>query len=197
MKKLLLTFLTVSSVAAFADNGFYVGFNSGLASTASTPTISMNGVDIGKSNGMGLGAFAGYSFNDYLAVEVQTVSIAMPSSSIGFASLDETNNYLTLNVKGSVPLNDSFSLVGKSGIGYNFTSANLSVLGKSYNASSTNLAYTLCAGIDYKATQHVTVSLMDQYYIPAAAAISATASTKDKFSFGNSNYVSLGVSYNF
>ena len=204
----------VASVAnATTNSGVYLGLDLGLATSQSVLQLNSNvnsPVSIGQSSQGGLGLTAGYDFTKNIATEIgylyisPSASSASISDSFGFASLSvsSSNQYLTANVKGTLPLNDKFSLFGKFGMGANFASVNMSgnsSLGSlsDHSSNSTNLAFLLGTGIEWNVTKEFSLHLADSYYIASAPSISDTNASQNSFSFGNTNFISVGASYNF
>ena len=209
MKKILIVSAIlggVSQVAVASDTGFYAGINLGVGTTQNVPTLGIPNDSVNSSSDFAVGILGGYNINKYLAAELNYVYVGMPQSSISFlgstVTLNENNSFLTANAKGTLPLNEKFNLVGKFGLGANFASMSVSGSGAATGVSSNssnNFAILLGVGAEYNLTEHVSFNLMDSYYIVTAPAISLsnTSATPSNFSFGNTNYLSLGMNYSF
>ncbi len=76
--------------------------------------------------------------------------------------------------------------------------ANIAGKSQSVTNNSNNFAVLLGAGAEYNLTEHVSFNLMDSYYINTAPAVTInTNPSSGNFSFGNTNYISLGMNYVF
>src|SRR5262245_53584644 len=117
---LLAAGLSMTATTATADelNGLYAGI--GIGSTAVKDSGGLDDSD------MSFKIFAGYSFNQYFAIELayldggsarQSVSFLFPEGRPSSASLKTKvdTELLNLSVIGNLPLTESFSLFGKLG----------------------------------------------------------------------------------
>ena len=134
MKKILVALLATASVAAFADsdvNPFYVTAAVGVAQSASFNTGAGNGQQMQFNNDSQytLGANIGYNFNKNFAIEAGYTNF-MQGANEQFEQLGVTD----LAVRGTLPLNDTFSLFGRLGLAGYDTYTNYDSNGHAYAA---------------------------------------------------------------
>ena len=210
MKKLLIASIAILSLFGTANastsqnDGFYAGINIGVASVQDMVDIDGNlNISNGQQSLGDLGVVGGYNFNKFFATElnylyVGTYSITISSGPYS-ATMNQENSFLTLNAKGTLPLNEKFDLFGKIGAGANFAAVNYSnnVGAALNNGSSTNFVVVLGVGGVYNLNENVSFNLSDSYFINTAPTISSTTSSVNNFSFGNVNSINLGMQYNF
>lgn len=117
MKKILVALLATASVAAFADsdvNPFYVTAAVGTAQAATSfNTGAGNGqqMQFNEDSQYTLGANIGYNFSKNLGLEAGYTNF-MQSANDQFGQQGVTD----LAVRGTLPLNDTFSLFGRLGL---------------------------------------------------------------------------------
>lgn len=120
MKKILVALLATASVAAFADsdlNNIYITGAVGVTGNSTLNTGSNTGekMTMGSGSQSTLGANIGYNFSKNLGLEAGYTNF-MAQSASNNAQIGVTD----LAVRGTLPLNDTFSLFGRLGIaGYN------------------------------------------------------------------------------
>lgn len=108
----------VSSVALADDqSSFYFGGDIG--------TTRFNQADDREG---GTGTFAGYSFNQHVAVEAGYRRLVDSSALFDRENVEARTNQLALSVVGSVPFGKGFSAYGR--LGYNRVKADVKELGK-------------------------------------------------------------------
>jgi OOP family OmpA-OmpF porin len=200
--KLILVGCLMSAGLACADSGFYVGVNLGMANTQSILDASSGTT---SHTGLGLGALAGYQFNNYLSAELSYLSLAQYSSSANNsgASVSTTadNSFLTANVKGTLPLPNKFSVFGKFGLGYNFASGSVNGSADGATASvsgnSNNFATLIGIGGAYNVMDNLSIYVANDYYMVSAPTVNSGNTSSNNFGYGNVNYLNLGVEYKF
>jgi len=127
-----------------------------------------------KNRSTGLKVFLGYKFHSNFAVEggyasLGTTSIhsdfrsaGVPSTSVGTFDLDYKMTAPFIDAVGTFPLNDKWSLIGRVGLSYTKTSANingspLTLLVSSNDKSENKIREKFGAGVDYNINAGFTV----------------------------------------
>jgi len=114
--------------------GFYVGAGLGSAQTK---------IDGGfKDDDLGFKLFGGYSFNQYVAVEVEYLDGGSPKDEGVKVEVDG----FALSVLGSIPVSDAFSLFAR--LGYGTWDAKASFEGDSVSEDDEDLVYGLGAAFN-------------------------------------------------
>lgn len=126
MQKIVLTFMFLTSIFAYATGGFYAGIGAGYANISNTPLSGFN-FNNGATSSQNTGApalafYGGYNFNRYIGVQVDyDFSFSTP---IG-GSYNTTNQLIDALAIVYLPFGiftnslSGFSLFVKGGIGYN------------------------------------------------------------------------------
>lgn len=107
--------------------------------------------------GCGLGFDLGYSFNEYVALEVDgTYSVAdVTEKKTGEADVSDQASFYSYGINGvlTYPLSHHFILLGKVGYGYEHEDlGDLEIKGSEHGA-------TWAAGVEYSFSEHVELSL--------------------------------------
>ena len=183
MKKLLLIMLGVSfsSIAAPADaeydySGAYFNLGAGWGYISNLPTGTFAG-----------SAAVGYNFNRYFALEAAWAGL--PSQQ--WANVSNYNLY-TMNLKGILPVTDTWSFYGKAGTGAGYSSwsgtqgGNPAIYQSPGSASSWVAQATI--GTSLALGDHFDIYLENSSYFPLAT---------EAGSFSTSNATFLGFQYNF
>lgn len=170
---LLLSLFTATNV--MADDVFspyyYVGGSVGLSDSK----WDYDGFD---SSGFGFGAYGGYQFNQYLAVEGQFTHFAKATN----GNNSVKTNALAAFLKGSIRVGTSkFKLFSKVGLA--------SVFNSGY-ASNKHFGLAFAYGVDFPLTKSLTAEAAYTLYIGKYAG-NATGSVP------NANYYSVGLAYVF
>jgi len=111
--------LSVWTMQATADPGFYIGASVGDATIESSDTIDGGSFDFDESD-TGYKVFGGFMFNDYLGVELGYTDLGSPGGAINFGGLDGAESIdaeasgITLQGIGALPLGpvDVFAKIG-------------------------------------------------------------------------------------
>jgi len=122
--------LLASSSFAAAPTGFYAGADLGVT--------DIDGLDSSKTS---LGAFAGYGFNQYVAVELGYRHLGKWD----FGPVDVSAKQTHLSLVGSYPLSSALDVYGR--LGYNDLRAEASYGGYTYGASTSTGLYGV--GLSY------------------------------------------------
>ena len=177
----------VSGAALFAASaqaeGWYVGADAGRSSTG---TI-YPGLNMTKSKSTVGGAFLGYQFNQNWGVEGFYSGAGKFSAVGGATTVTGKTDVYGLDLVGTLPLADAFSLYGRLGYANAKTSASSSPAG--YSGSNRSAA-TYGLGGEYDLTPQIGVRLgCDRY----GAAVSNVGVTNNF----NINVWSVGILYKF
>ena len=180
----------LSSFAAFAqqsssslagDNGFYVGGNYGY--------LKVDGDnDFDDDNDVWQG-LVGYRFNDYIAIEGGIVDFGSYGNEFGKAS---TDGY-TAAVKGTLPLNDMFSVYAKAGQLWSETEYRADAIGFDDDDESLFIG----AGVSYAVTKQFLVNAEYTIYDASVSAGEAVQDFDDTDLETDFHQASLGVEYRF
>lgn len=172
MKKVLAglcvaaTMATVSGAALAADNGFYgaVDIGQSKAKDACTPPAGVTVTscsDTDTAYRLGLG----YQFNQNFGLEANYVDFGNTNAAgtvlgVPFAS-DASVTAFQLSATGSLPLNESFAVIGKIGAAHASVDASATALGvtAATSANSTELTY----GIGVRYNINKTMAIRAQY----------------------------------
>jgi len=139
----------ISPVALAEDAGWYAGGSLGSARTDSGITAAQLDADLAaltpsitarstlSENDTGFKLFAGYQFNENLAVEGGYVDLGKPAElnsvvtapSAGTIKATVKNNGWNLDVLGILPIIDAFSAFAKVGLYYSKTTLDISATG--------------------------------------------------------------------
>lgn len=178
MKKLLLS-LSLISIGSFAmaddASPVYININTGISTYQALPT----GEWTGNIN-------AGYNFNKNFALEGGYNIFS--GSQFGATT---TASIFDVAAKGTIPLNDVFSLYGRAGLGFGVNgwsgTSNTSNCVLCQNNSSTYMLGLAGAGVSFALSRHFDLRLEDTLYVPFANTYAGSAI----------NAVTGGVQYNF
>jgi OOP family OmpA-OmpF porin len=175
--------LCAPAAAQKQDVGLYIGGAFGMSSfDMDTTGITNPRVDDSDS---GFKLYGGYQFNRNLAVEVGYVdfgSVGIGGSIGGIpfnGNIDVTA--MTVAAVGTLPLNESFSLLGKAGIWNWDAKASVAALGTTGNGSSSGTDPFFGVGLRYNINRNLGVQLEVEQY-----------SGDDSIT-----YTSLGLRYKF
>lgn len=151
MKKILALCLIAGSCAAFADQtGLYVGAGAG---------VNWNNQNYGDAASFRLDG--GYNFTDSFAVELGTTGITQNGG-----VNDQSIQFYDLSLKGTLPLGDTFALVGQIGGAYGspglIHNVNLNIPNNYTTASWDGL---VAAGAQINVTRSFSLNLMDYNYM--------------------------------
>ncbi len=173
------------SAAANAAQGWYVGADVGRTNTG---TI-LPGVSMTKSTDTVGGVFLGYQFTQYWALEgFYTEGGKFSAAGVGGAYADgKTQDIYGLDVVGTLPLTNGFSLYGRLGYANAKTSASSVPAGVTGDNRS---AATYGLGAEYDVTPQVGFRLGWDRYGAAVSQVGAT----NNFNVG---IWSLGVLFRF
>ena len=179
MKKLLITILCATSMTAFAatEEGAYAGGNLGFGN-----------VDSLKNLDLGINLNAGYQFNQYLALEGDYTYFSSADTWQSTPAATQTGNamYFIGAIKGTLPLTNRFSVYGKAGIGFAYSSLSATPNFANGSTSAMSPASLLGAGLKYDITPKLAVNVEDMNYINTV-----------QNGLGNANLIGIGASYNF
>ena len=190
MKKIAVAFLlsSVITVPVFAaSNGFYAGVTVGQAradSYASSASLS-------KSTDTVASILAGYQFNKNLGIEAFYGGAGKftGTNTVGTTGSGKADVF-GVDVVGTLPLTDAFSLYGKLGYASSKTTASSS---NGIMTGATRSAATYGLGLQYDVSSAVGIRAGWDRYGNAVANGSAIGS-KDNF---NSNVYSVGAVFRF
>ena len=132
--------VVAAALAALASSAFAAdakGFYGGL-------DVGMNKVDNLDGSKIGLGTFLGYSFNQYVALELGYRQLGEWHVNGGTVKLSETH----VSVVGSYPLNSQFDIYGR--LGHDNPQVDSTVPGATYNHDMSGGFFG--AGLSYKFT---------------------------------------------
>jgi len=132
--------VVAAALAALASSAFAAdakGFYGGL-------DVGMNKVDNLDGSKIGLGTFLGYSFNQYVALELGYRQLGEWHVNGGTVKLSETH----VSVVGSYPLNSQFDIYGR--LGHDNPQVDSTVPGATYNHDLSGGFFG--AGLSYKFT---------------------------------------------
>ena len=132
--------VVAAALAALASSAFAAdakGFYGGL-------DVGMNKVDNLDGSKIGLGTFLGYSFNQYVALELGYRQLGEWHVNGGTVKLSETH----VSVVGSYPLNSQFDIYGR--LGHDNPHVDSTVPGATYNHDLSGGFFG--AGLNYKFT---------------------------------------------
>jgi len=132
--------VVAAALAALASSAFAAdakGFYGGL-------DVGMNKVDNLDGSKIGLGTFLGYSFNQYVALELGYRQLGEWHLNGGTVKLSETH----VSVVGSYPLNSQFDIYGR--LGHDNPQVDSTVPGATYNHDMSGGFFG--AGLSYKFT---------------------------------------------
>ncbi len=166
--------LGFSAVASADLPGFYVGGDLGLSNVhqSDNPFTSDN-----NGTGLGAGAQFGYQFNPYVAAEAGYIyfhNVNHNYGNTGFGTFNDSYKEQAgdLVVKGTLPLNQYFSLYGKAGAAYvdsqyeaysNFPvitqGGHIANANINYSASTTPIRPVYGVGVSYNITPNVSADL--------------------------------------
>jgi OOP family OmpA-OmpF porin len=187
MKKIqLVAILVFASFAAHAE-GVYVGADL----IYNRYNFNVSGVTGGGNSGGEFSgkALIGYKFNDIWAVEGGYADLGSPSYnySIGTTtgSLKSSSNAWYAAAKGTVPLNEQFSVYGKLGLARTHFSVDGSGIGSTLGQSDNKTALYAGIGAQYNLTKNVGWTLELERF----------GSNSDRGSKGNT--ISTGIRYSF
>ena len=181
-----------ASKSSIDSTGLYVGVNGGWAQLdwknqdGQPAGTSWN--NAGSNGSLTLGADMGYSFNQYLAVELggfwlpTDAKFTVSGSSISFQTWD-----LYLAGKATMPVYDNVDLFGKFGLAYTRTTATVS--GSTTSSGKNNYMPMFAAGLGYDFLENWNANV--QY-----ALILGRQSNGSSYS-ANQNIYTLGVAYTF
>ncbi len=236
-KFLVLTSATLSLITINIANaqtqcrcmrGFYALANIGWAGVDYNRNLSGNlqpagfvtGINTSSTNPgdqWGLGAGAGYQWNDYFALEAafdyfftqQNNNFTVIGGTGGTGSSVQKDTYaFFLFAKGTVPLQEGFILYGKLGGALEWTTLNLNISGNGFNSSAStcqgSIRPAFGLGVDYLLTRKLTAyfdwtgisgnaSNTSGFFTTGPSSVSATTSV----SAPTVNYVSVGLRYFF
>jgi len=178
-------FLTVSAPAAAqqSDMGFYIGGAYGMSSfDIDTTGITNPSVDDSDS---GFKIFGGYQFSRNWGVEVGYVDFGKAGISGSTLGIPFTGDLgvtaLTVAGTGTMPMNESFSLLGKVGMWNWDAKANVAALGTAGSASDSGTDLFFGVGLRYNLSKNLGLQLEVEQY-----------SGDDSIT-----YTSLGLRYKF
>jgi OOP family OmpA-OmpF porin len=194
MKKTLAVVLLCATAPAFAGSvdmtGFYAGATLGVGNASfAAPAAPAAAVTVeNPKNKPVYGAFAGYRYNQNLAVELAYTGASYIYTTPALTGARTLNKQivLALTAVGTMPVNESFSVFGKLGVASS-SSENNAVAGEQ---KTSRFAPTFGAGVEYKFTPVITGRLGVDVY-----GVSATISQIKQNS--NATVVNAGVSYSF
>lgn len=170
------------AASAFAE-GWYVGADAGRSSTGTV----YPGLNMTKSTDTVGGVFLGYQFNRNWGVEGFYSGAGKFSAVGGATTVTGKTDLYGLDLTGTLPLADAFSLYGRLGYANSKTSASSSPVG--YSGSNRSAA-TYGLGGEYDLTPQVGMRLgWDRY----GAAVSNVGVTNNF----NINVWSVGILYKF
>lgn len=210
-----VTFMSLLSIAAFADGGLYLGFGAGYGSINNNTVDGFNFVDgtSNKSGGnMAGGIYAGYDFNRYVGMQFDYNYIANVSYNTGSnsstgvqGSINANQQILDLGIIGHLPFGlfanslSGLSLFGKLAVGYtveNFNGGNLVSSGSSpvtaqLPSQASSIVPVIGGGVEYGWSN---VGLRAEYdYIGNTVVTNNSQSLMNS----NNNLVLLSVFYHF
>ena len=178
-------FLAVSAPAAAqqSDMGFYIGGAYGMSSfDIDTTGITNPSVDDSDS---GFKIFGGYQFSRNWGVEVGYVDFGKAGISGSILGIPFTGDLgvtaLTVAGTGTMPMNESFSLLGKVGMWNWDAKANVAALGTAGSASDSGTDLFFGVGLRYNLSKNLGLQLEVEQY-----------SGDDSIT-----YTSLGLRYKF
>lgn len=191
MKKVLaVALLSAVAAPAFAGSvdltGFYAGVSLGQGSASFTAPAGLTVEN--PTNKPVYGVYGGYRYNQNLAAEVAYtgVSYLYTTTAPGVRYLSK-QVALSVAAVGTLPLNDSFSLLGKLGVASSGSENN--VAGEQ-NTRRTGVVYGV--GAEYKFTPNVAARLTYDIY-----AVKATFPTTVIQQDSTAKVVNLGLTYSF
>jgi len=178
-------FLAVSAPAAAqqSDTGFYIGGAYGMSSfDIDTAGITNPSVDDSDS---GFKIFGGYQFSRNWGVEVGYVDFGKAGLSGSMLGIPFTGDLgvtaLTVAGTGTMPMNESFSLLGKVGMWNWDAKASVAALGTAGSASDSGTDLFFGVGLRYNLSKNLGLQLEVEQY-----------SGDDSIT-----YTSLGLRYKF
>lgn len=141
MKKIFLASILALSATAASAQGLYAGVQ------YSGTQLKEDGTAL-KADLNGFGVVGGYHINENVAVEGRYLT-GVGSDTIQGAKV-ELDDYIGVNLIGSIPLGDGFS--GYGSVGYGQASIKLSGGGASVRESDSSVSYGI--GLQYKMTNY-------------------------------------------
>lgn len=208
--KHFLCFTTIACCAILSfetsaqDFGFYLGGNVGRtqANWDTTggfviPGGTLNSINQDTSE-TAWKLYAGYQFTKYLGVEAEYVDFGrynfngtatVPPVGFAFNGNVKIDGYGLVGV-GTLPLSDSFSVLGKLGVFYSHESGSLTVLGLSAGGSDNKTRATYGVGLKYAFNHNLSVRAEIERF-PGMG--SSSGNTENV----NVNLYSIGVGYKF
>jgi hypothetical protein len=188
----------ISSTSFDLPQKFYAGVNLGYSNFYDkTLQYSNKSANLATSN-IDVGAFAGYKFSPYTALEVNFQHLGTLSEGSAAFPLDYTASIYNISADGilSYPFinkeNYTFSIYGKAGYGFNFANYNYSISHGAISDSGTAIGgvFNLGAGVNLDLLSSISTRLDYTYY-------------QTKYPLpGNGNshadsVLTLGIYYNF
>ncbi len=184
MKKIAAVVLLSAVVAApafAADEGFYAGVTLGNGK----PNVTPSAVALSKKADFIYGGLLGYQYNKNLAVEAQFTGVGKATDAAGNTIKGDA---FGLTAVGILPLNESFSLLGKLGV----ASAKTTSSGAATNLGASRTAATYGLGAQYNVSQNLGLRLnWDRYGVATADSVTGVKSN------GNANVITVGAVYKF
>jgi OOP family OmpA-OmpF porin len=200
----LIAGVLLASNAAAADKSIYVG---GLLGWGDVHQAGFSNLPSNTYNDTGFAGrvFAGYKFNQYVAIESGFTKFSnMNASGSGY---DSDDNFDTVNgtiksyaidlvAKGILPLQYNFDIFGTFGIAYINQYANINVTSATANGpaffsgdeNQNEIAPTFGLGAEYNFNQNISAQIAWSHI---------QAVNNDDNSFGNTDLIGLGLTYNF
>lgn len=189
MKNILIAALVIgaslTSASAFAEGGF-----AGVDVGRSNYSLDVSGTGSVSDRTTGFKLYGGWEFTPNLAIEGGYADMGTGRVSNAAGTISAKTNALYVAGKGTVPLNEQFSLYGKLGVTRNKADYTVSSGATSFNPSGNKTDLFAAAGVSYAFTKNVAGTLEYDYFgkldTDGASGVSAKV-----------NMWTLGVRFNF
>ncbi|HET9736297.1 MAG TPA: outer membrane beta-barrel protein [Burkholderiales bacterium] len=169
--------ISAPAIAQQSDAGWYIGGSYGISNIDVDTAGTGFGVD---GDDTGFKIFGGFQFNKHWGAEVGYLDAGKASVTGPGGSADLSVTALTLAGTGTLPLNESFSLLGKVGLWMWDTGCSGAVCVSSYDDSSTDLFYGVGARFNFNRNWSMQVE-WEQFETSADAVTLTSLGVRYKF----------------
>ena len=173
MKKLALiaAILSGTTAVAQADESMYAGIGLGYA-TQKIDLPHVEGITVSQKKGKLAGKiYAGYQFNENLAVEgayhylnknsLTFVALASPTEKV---TAKLSGHLLGLTLNGILPIHEQFSLVGKAGVGLYHARTSSHILEGNDSTKKSKIVPVIGLGGEFKINKDLTLRGEYEYF---------------------------------
>ena len=192
----------IATSPALAERGFYIGGSAGSShiddDIAKGGLITSGSVD-GSSTGFKI--FGGYQFIDYFALDLALVDLGKAKYSGSFFSAPVTGGTVDIwgfnfSAVGILPLNPSFSLLGKVGVFAWEAKAKDTTGGIPFSVKESGADFSFGLGMSYHFTKNFSARLEWERFKVGGGEDAYTGQPNATGS-ANVDFLSLGVAYRF